>query len=628
MASKVAEAYLELRARNLMSADIASAGMLAKSSMAQIVTATVEAGRAVADIFRQLTSMTRGYIDAAVGQEDAHVRLAGVIRATGGAAGFTVGQLEDMADQLQQTTRFGREETESAMALMATFRQVRGPNFEAAIRAAADLSSVMHQSLYASTMQLGRALGDPERGVGALRRAGVQLSEQQKQQIHDFMAVNDVASAQRIVLQELQHEVGGMANAMGATAGGQIARFGNTLRDLAASVGHALVPAMRVILPVVEQMTRGISTVLIGIATRVVPLLESGFRALEDFMESNRSTFDEWGTTLRMIADSTIPLLIQAWQAFTQDLSESFRGITGTTGPSWETIKRIITTTLDEIAITVRDLPTTWQLAVTQIALWWSQGMDWLADAGKGIVAPFAGGVSAITFLFSRLWNNLKADSENAVIYMGALFQAMWAGFKAFWASEDPGQAFQDALDKGYNNAIRRAGPAMKTTGQEVARAYQEGFDSFVESHGGAGESAMTKELRRQIDLLHKHRDEVRATFAQEREMREWAAKAGPYVTGALGLLGRYATHTLAGGGAGAPPEDETTEKARRIAFTGFADYGKHIQEALSGTNTVALQKNQLEQQRATRQAAEQTNQKLDQLKDTVKGLGGAYGLA
>lgn len=156
---------------------------------------------------------TRKAIQAADVQEQAERRLAAVIRATGKAAGFTAGQLELMAADLQKVTNFGDEVTISALAVLATFKNIKGDVFRQAIEAAQDMSAVLGQDLRSSVVTLGKALNDPILGVTALRRVGIQMSESQEESIKLFVAQNNLMGAQKVILGELQAEMGGVAQA-------------------------------------------------------------------------------------------------------------------------------------------------------------------------------------------------------------------------------------------------------------------------------------------------------------------------------------------------------------------------------------------------------------------------------
>jgi hypothetical protein len=96
----------------------------------------------------------------------------------------------------------------------------------------------------AAAIQLGKALNDPIAGVAALRRVGVQLSDAQEQQVKSFMEVGDIASAQAVILGELETQFGGLAVAAGATTEGAMIRLGNAFDNVKETVGSALLPIL------------------------------------------------------------------------------------------------------------------------------------------------------------------------------------------------------------------------------------------------------------------------------------------------------------------------------------------------------------------------------------------------
>ena len=102
--------------------------------------------------------------------------------------------------------------------LLLTFKQVQnqvgeGNNiFDRAVITAQDLGNVFG-SADAAAMQLGKALSDPAKGITALRRAGINFTEQQKQQIKTLVQSGDVLGAQKLILAEVESQVGGTAAA-------------------------------------------------------------------------------------------------------------------------------------------------------------------------------------------------------------------------------------------------------------------------------------------------------------------------------------------------------------------------------------------------------------------------------
>jgi phage-related minor tail protein len=73
--------------------------------------------------------------------------------------------------------------------------------------AVADLSAAMGQDFKASSIQLGKALNDPIKGLSALRRVGIQFTEQQEKQIEKMVESGDVMGSQKQILKEYINSV-------------------------------------------------------------------------------------------------------------------------------------------------------------------------------------------------------------------------------------------------------------------------------------------------------------------------------------------------------------------------------------------------------------------------------------
>ncbi len=186
-------------------------------------------------------------------QEQAEAKLNAVLKSTGGAAGYTAGELKNMASEMQRVTVFGDETTMAAQAVMATFVKIGRDVFPQAVEAAANMSTVLGQDLQASVIQVGKALNDPIIGVTALRRVGVQLTEQQQESVKTFMAQGDILSAQGVILRELNTQFGGAAKAMGETAYGAAEKLKNAYGDLREAQGEAVAVGMK---PFREWLTK------------------------------------------------------------------------------------------------------------------------------------------------------------------------------------------------------------------------------------------------------------------------------------------------------------------------------------------------------------------------------------
>jgi hypothetical protein len=209
-------------------------------NLAQLAARYVSVGAAAAVVVKGMQMSVK----AAEESSRINAKLESVLRATGYAAGMTGAQIGNMATSLSKLSGVDDEVIKNSAAVLATFREIGGEVFPQAMQAALDMSAVMGQDLQSSVVQLGKALNDPIAGVTALRRVGVQLNDQQKEQIASFMKSGDILSAQNVIMKELQMEFGGAAEAMqeaGSGADGLKVAFGN----LQEAIGGKALPVVR-----------------------------------------------------------------------------------------------------------------------------------------------------------------------------------------------------------------------------------------------------------------------------------------------------------------------------------------------------------------------------------------------
>ena len=195
---------------------------------------------------------------AAAESAQVDAKLAAVIKATGGVAGLTAGEIDNMSTSLSKMSGVDDEVVKNGAAVLLTFREIGEQVFPQAMEAALNMSAVMGGDLQGSIVQIGKALNDPIAGVSALRKVGVALTDQQKEQIQSYIALGDVESAQAVILQELQMEFGGAAEAMNAAGSGSEnlkTAFGN----LAEEIGGLLLPGTRSFNEVMTETVDGIS---------------------------------------------------------------------------------------------------------------------------------------------------------------------------------------------------------------------------------------------------------------------------------------------------------------------------------------------------------------------------------
>ena len=171
-------------------------------------------------------------ISATREQERVTAQLEQRLRSTQGAVGLTRDELLSMASAMQQVTTYGDEAVIPAQALLLTFTKIGGDVFPRALEAVLDMSVAMEQDLKSAAIQVGKALNDPVQGITALSRAGIQFTEDQKELIKELVETGRQADAQRLILSELETQMGGSARAARDTFGGSIQALQNAFGDL------------------------------------------------------------------------------------------------------------------------------------------------------------------------------------------------------------------------------------------------------------------------------------------------------------------------------------------------------------------------------------------------------------
>jgi hypothetical protein len=137
------------------------------------------------------------------------LKLEGILKATGGAAGLSLAEIENLSTEIGIATLASTSKVRDAAGIMLTFKSITGETFKDALRLAQDLAEVGFGDLKMGATQLGKALEDPIVGLGALRRVGVSFTDAQKEMIKVLTMTGKKAEAQRIILDALDQQVGG-----------------------------------------------------------------------------------------------------------------------------------------------------------------------------------------------------------------------------------------------------------------------------------------------------------------------------------------------------------------------------------------------------------------------------------
>ena len=195
-------------------------------------------------------------------QEKAEAKLNAVIKSTGGVAGLTATELKKMASSLQDVTTFGDETIIGAQSLLLTFTKIGEDIFPQATETILNMAVAMETDLKSATVQLGKALNDPITGISALSRVGVQLTDTQKEQIKSFTELGDIASAQKVILGELETQFGGLAKATAQTMAGSLDQMSASVGDAGEALGELLSPMVITTAKAIKTLAERVGNVI------------------------------------------------------------------------------------------------------------------------------------------------------------------------------------------------------------------------------------------------------------------------------------------------------------------------------------------------------------------------------
>tara|TARA_A100001201_G_scaffold32268_1_gene34724 strand:- start:3471 stop:5267 length:1797 start_codon:yes stop_codon:yes gene_type:complete len=201
-----------------------------------------------------LTAFAAASVKAFDTQAKAIAQVNQGLKTTGGQVGRTSKELQQMAADLQTKTLFGDEVIlKDATAQLLTFTNITGKQFDRTQVAALDLATRLDGDLKSASIQLGKALNDPIANLSALSRSGIQFSEDQKEVIKSLADSGRLAEAQTIILDELEKQYGGSAEAAAKAGAGGLKQLSNRFSDLMEKIGEKLIPMLNHLISFIDK---------------------------------------------------------------------------------------------------------------------------------------------------------------------------------------------------------------------------------------------------------------------------------------------------------------------------------------------------------------------------------------
>lgn len=223
--------------------------------------------------------LVQGVKDA-VSYQTVTAKTAAVLKSTGDASGQSVAGIKSQAAALETLSGVDEELIINSQNVLATFTNIKNTGkdkiFDQATKSALDMSVALKTDLQGASIQVGKALNDPIKGVGALSRVGVTFTDGQKKMIAQMVKTGDTAGAQKVILAELNKEFGGAAKAAGAGAAGDWARFQDTISDTGRAIGQGLLPVLTTVMKWLNDKLPGAIATASAVLTSFFTTLKTG----------------------------------------------------------------------------------------------------------------------------------------------------------------------------------------------------------------------------------------------------------------------------------------------------------------------------------------------------------------
>jgi phage-related protein len=421
------------------------------------------------------------------------------LKSTGGAAGVTAQQVGDLATTVSNYSGIDDEAVQSAENMLLTFTNVRNEVgkgndiFNRATKSVADLATRMAggaapsaEQLQSASVQLGKALNDPIKGITALTRVGVSFTEEQKASIQSMVESGNTMGAQKLILAELAKEFGGSAKAFGDSAAGGAAKakvaFGNAME----SIGKSVAPAIAVVAKIAKAVSDWFSglpegaqkfiviiggvvaaigplLLMFGKVLAVLPQIGTAFKALSAILSSNPWAVVIAGVVLLVVLvvknwDKIKAAVLAAWNWIKRVTTTVWNAILGFLKRFWPILLGVVT---GGVGIIVALVIKNWDKIKAFTIRVWNAVLGFLKRWWPLLLGVLTGGVGLVVGLIIKNWSKIKAFTIrvwNSVlrflksipkailrVFTGAvrwlvsagrwIVSGLWNGLRAVWQS-------------------------------------------------------------------------------------------------------------------------------------------------------------------------------------------------
>jgi phage-related protein len=444
--------------------------------------AGIAAGIAAAFSVRAITNFAKESVAVAEAAATAQARLEAVAKATGVFGDETdkvTQRLADFAKEQEMRIAVDDKVIKGVQAQLLSFKALSasadetGGAFDRATAAAFDMAAAGFGSAEGNAVALGKALENPIKGVAALARTGTVFTDEQREQIKVLQESGDLLGAQELILNELESQYGGVAEATANASDKLEIAFENIKESAGAALLPVFAEVVEGLLPVLEivgeelagaftelsPVLMDLAGMLPGLIQAFVPLIPALGSIAGLFLELIAQLlppFVELFDKLLPIILELVPILADAFLAALEELLPVFIELALALVPIVQALLPVLVQIIAAFAPVLSSLISAFMPLLNRVLPLFIRLIDDLLPIGL-FLAELLGKIiiGAVDLLISGF-----EKAQEFFTNFGVFFEELWTGIRNFFAGMVNGligmfEGFVNSVIVGVNFMIR-----------------------------------------------------------------------------------------------------------------------------------------------------------------------------
>jgi hypothetical protein len=446
----------------------------------------------------ELVRATKGFQDHQKVVKETGTRIAEM----GNAAHTTVKHVSDLSDAIEAKTAVDGDQVQSGANMLLTFGNIRNEVgkgkdiFDQATLAATEMAAKFGGDASSQAIVLGKALDNPTKGLSALTRIGVTFSEKEKEQIKTMQEHGDIAGAQGLILQAVNHQVAGAAEAQ-ATSWDHLMVKIHGIED---NIGAFLLPIFdkvvsfitNKIIPALEKWWKDHGPQVIGSIRNFGHSLENARHALgnaghainnaihagSNFIHAMANVFHALGNVIHAVGN-----IVHAFGNFFHAIGNVFHAL-GNVGHALGNVERAISGTVSRVVTFVSKIPGKITTAIGDLG-------KLLYNAGKAVVQGLIDGIKAMVGAVGTAIGGVASKIRGFLPFSPAKEGPLSGSGSPFIA----GQNITRMLNQGMLSGRRATGASMGSLLAPVAAGGRGGPAITIHARTNADAAEIAREV-------------------------------------------------------------------------------------------------------------------------------------